>query len=77
MAPEILPPLATFVHGPVIVVLNCHCTVILGVPTADALKVAVLPLHKSRLVGLVVTFGGTLTATTTFCVFVHPLAAKV
>ena len=61
-------------------VLTCHCTVGAGLPLAAELKLAFEPAHLVWEEGWVVTIGAAvlaLTVTTTFCVFVHPLAVNV
>ena len=63
-------------------VLSCHCTVGAGLPLAAEIKLAVKPAHLVCVDGCVVTAGATMlpstpTVTTTFWVFVHPLAANV
>ena len=61
-------------------VLTCHCTVGAGLPLAAELKLAFEPAHLVWEEGWVVTTGAAvlaLTVTTTFWVFVHPLAVNV
>ena len=75
VAPAMLCQLVPFV-------LSCHCTVGAGLPLAAELKLAVKPAHLVCEAGWVVTVGDTMlpsapTVTTTFCVFVHPLAVNV
>jgi hypothetical protein len=61
-------------------VLTCHCTVGAGLPLAAELKLALTLAHLVCEAGWVVTTGNTIpvfTVTTTFWVFVHPLAVNV